>query len=164
MITRSALFHEEARTAFTIRQMMNDASMQRTAAVYGTGAAVANFHSGQTITKPAPAHTDASARTLEKVMKDRLNEFLISAVMVFSVLKKTGFCIEQKPVCVQKQSEDYSSAIADAGHSEAHVPQLMHFDESILRFPLSSEIALTGQSGSHVPQSTHLSASILYAI
>ena len=65
---------------------------------------------------------------------------------------------------MQKQREDYSSAIADAGHSEAHVPQLMHFDESILRFPLSSEIALTGQSGSHVPQSTHLSASILYAI
>ena len=104
MITRSALFHEEARTAFTIRQMMNDEDMQRTAAVYGTGAAVANFQSGQTITKPAPAHADASARTLAKVIKDRLNEFLISAVMMFSVLKKTGFCMSKNlSVCKSRE-------------------------------------------------------------
>ena len=58
----------------------------------------------------------------------------------------------------------YASEIAVAGHSEAHVPQLMHFVASISRCPPFSEIAPTGQSGSHVPQFTHVPASILYAM
>ena len=56
-----------------------------------------------------------------------------------------------------------SSMIALAGHSLAHVPQLMQVLASMTRLPSFSLIACTGQSGSHVPQFIHLSV-ILYAI
>ena len=56
---------------------------------------------------------------------------------------------------------DYASAIADAGHTLAQVPQLTHFEASISRCPSFSLIAPTGQSGSQVPQFTQVPASIL---
>ena len=59
------------------------------------------------------------------------------------------------------KTRNYSSEIAVAGHSLAHVPQLTHFEESISRCPSFSLIAPTGQSGSQVPQFTHEEASIL---
>jgi hypothetical protein len=74
-------------------------------------------------------------------------------------LKKTGFCFCKN--LLVKPLPAYSSAIAEVGHSLAHVPQLMHFSASILRALSSSAIAPTGQSGSHVPQFTHLALSIL---
>ena len=63
-----------------------------------------------------------------------------------------------------KYKKTYASLIALAGHSEAHVPQLTHFDASISRCPSFSEIAPTGQSGSQVPQFTHTLGSIFIAI
>ncbi len=57
--------------------------------------------------------------------------------------------------------QNYSSEIAVAGQTLAHVPQLTHLEESISRCPSFSLIAPTGQSGSHVPQFTHAEGSIL---
>ena len=62
---------------------------------------------------------------------------------------------------IKLRNKNYSSAIAVAGHSLAHVQQLTHFEESISRCPPFSLIAPTGQSGSHVPQFTHEFGSIL---
>ena len=59
---------------------------------------------------------------------------------------------------------NYSSLIALAGHSEAHVPQLTQAEALISRCPLFSLIAPTGQSGSQVPQLMHVFGSIFIAI
>ena len=69
-----------------------------------------------------------------------------------------------KKAALDKYKKTYASLIALAGHSEAHVPQLTHFDASISRCPSFSEIAPTGQSGSQVPQFTHTLGSIFIAI
>lgn len=80
------------------------------------------------------------------------------------IKKKTAFLKKQPLIKKRVAPEDYSSEIALAGHSDAQVPQLMHFEPSIWRCPSASLIAPTGQSGSQVPQFTHTLGSIFIAI
>ena len=102
--------------------------------------------------------------------------FVYSEIRLFTVIltdysakkqKKTDLktikvlSLFQNTVNALQRIINYSSLIAEAGHSEAHVPQLRHLEASISLCPLFSEIAPAGQSGSHVPQFTHTPASIL---
>jgi hypothetical protein len=155
---RRTLFHEEERIARIIRYAANTASRVMTVIVYGIGAQVAKRHIGQTMTNPAAMHTITSAADFPT----EASCFLIEIRIFFTILKsiKNRLLPVQKPVCLKTESA-YSSAIAEVGHSLAHVPQLIHFAASILRALSSSAIAPTGQSGSHVPQFTHLALSIL---
>ena len=58
-----------------------------------------------------------------------------------------------------------SGAIADIGHSAAHVPHEMHFAGSMTHLPSAAvDIAITGHAPIHVWQPIHFAGSILYAI
>lgn len=157
--TRTTFRHGDERAFRMMRYAAYAASTVITAAVYTPGAVVANHHSGHTIIIPDKMHTITSTVNFPA----DANCFLIKDLIFFAILKitKSSRFSVLTETCCPKTETAYSSAIAEVGHSLAHVPQLIHLSASILRALSSSAIAPTGQSGSQVPQFMHLALSIL---
>lgn len=137
--------------------------------VYKRGALMANAHSGHTSTMLESAHNKTSAHTIHTDDTPCRNRDIKRTPLLTRGSFPLPIECERKlpllrPPFAVATVHSYASAMALAGHSPAHVPQLMQVFASIERLSSFSEMAPTGQSGSHVPQFTHFSGSILYAI